>query len=84
MAVFRRSKLSKIKEQLIGYDHRSDWIDDNSYVMVNELVEYQLYCLTVSELQSLAADKLIQEYYLMDYSDFKQKHDNAFGERQNE
>jgi len=76
--------MSKIKEQLIGYGHRSDWIDDNSYVMVNELVEYQLYCLTVSELQNLAADKLIQEYYLMDYNDFKQKHDSVFGGNQNE
>ena len=52
--------------------------------MVNELVEYQLYCMTVSEMQAMAADRLRQEYHAMSYSEFKQKHDNAFGERQNE
>ena len=76
--------MSKIKEQLIGYDHQSDWLDDNSYVMVNELVEYQLYCMTVSELQSMAADRLRQEYHAMAYTDFKQEHDNVFGGKQNE
>lgn len=76
--------MSKIKEQLIGYEHQSDWLNDSSYVMVNELVEYQLYCMTVSEMQAMAADRLRQEYHSMAYNDFKQKHDNVFGERQNE
>ena len=76
--------MSKIKEQLIGYDHQSDWINSSEYVMVNELVEYQLYCMTVAETQAMAADRLRQEFHAMPYSDFKQQHDKAFGERQNE
>lgn len=76
--------MSKIKEQLIGYDHQSDWINSSEYVMVNELVEYQLYCMTVAETQAMAADRLRQEFHAMPYSDVKQQHDKAFGERQNE
>ena len=70
--------MSKIKEQLIGYDHQSDWLDDSSYQMVDELVEYQLYCMTVAEMQAMAADRLRQEYHAIPYSDFKQKYDNVF------
>ena len=66
--------MSKIKEQLIGYDHQSEWLADSSYVMVNELVEYQLYCMTVSEMQAMAADRLRQEYHAMPYGDFEQKY----------
>jgi len=69
--------MSKIKEQLIGYDHQSDWLDDSSYQMVDELVEYQLYCMTVLEMQAMAADRLRQEYHAMPYSDFEQKYLNV-------
>ena len=71
--------MSKIKEQLIRYDHQSEWLDDTEYVLVSELVEYQLYCMTVAEMQSMAADRLRQEFHAMPYSDFKQKYDSAFG-----
>ncbi len=76
--------MSKIKEQLIGYEHKSEWLDATEYVLVSELVEYQLYCMTVSEMQAMAADRLRQEYHAMPYSDFKQKYDNAFGGNRDE
>ena len=76
--------MSKIKEQLIGYDREEEWLNDSSYQMVNEMVEYQLYCMTVLEMQTMVADWLRNEYHAMPYSDFEQKHNNAFGERQNE
>ena len=76
--------MSKIKEQLIGYDHQSDWLGDSSYQMVDELVEYQLYCMTVAEMQAMAADRLRQEYHAIPYSDFKQKYDNAFRGKRDE
>ncbi len=76
--------MSKIKEQLVGYDHQSDWLADTEYVLVSELVEHQLYFMTVSEMQAMAADRLRQEYHAMPYSDFKQKYDNAFGGNRDE
>ena len=76
--------MSKIKEQLIGYDREEEWLNDSSYQMVNEMVEYQLYCMTVLEMQTMVADWLRNEYHAMPYSDFKQKYDNAFGGNRDE
>ena len=76
--------MSKIKEQLIGYDHQSDWLDDTEYVLVSELVEYQLYCMTVAEMQSMAADWLRNEYHAMPYSDFEQKYLNVLKDNRDE
>jgi hypothetical protein len=66
--------VSKIKEQLIGYDREDEWLNDSSYQMVNEMVEYRLYCMTVLEMQTMAADWLRNEYHAMPYGDFEQKY----------
>jgi hypothetical protein len=42
--------------------------------MVNEMVEYRLYCMTVLEMQTMVADWLRNEYHAMPYGDFEQKY----------
>ena len=38
--------MSKIKEQLIGYE-QNDWIADEDHVRVDEVTEYLLYAMSV-------------------------------------
>ena len=45
--------MSKIKEQLIGYE-QNDWIADEDHVRVDEVTEYLLYAMSVSEMQQAA------------------------------
>ena len=37
--------MSKIKEQLIGYEG-NPWYNEQDHVMIDELTEYYLYCVT--------------------------------------
>ena len=51
--------MSKIKEDLLGYDYEpSDWIEKQTHVMVDELIEYQIYCMTLSELTARVTQQL--------------------------
>ena len=50
--------MSKIKEELIGYEYEpSEWIEPEAQNMVNELIEYQVYCMPLSELSQTVADE---------------------------
>ena len=41
--------MSRIKEEMMGYEYtQNDWIEPQAHVMVDELVEYQVYCMTLS------------------------------------
>jgi hypothetical protein len=71
--------MSKIKEELLGYDHEpSDWIEPQAHVMVDELIEYQVYCMTLSELTQRVAKQMRDEYYSNSYTDMVQKHSEVF------
>jgi hypothetical protein len=51
--LWRIGTMSKIKEQLIGYE-QNDWIADEDHVKVDEVTEYLLYAMSVSEMQQAA------------------------------
>jgi broad-specificity NMP kinase len=71
--------MSKIKENLLGYEHEpSDWIEESAHVMVDELIEYQVYCMSLSELTSRVAKQMRDEYYSNSYTDMTQKYNEAF------
>ena len=55
--------MSKIKEELLGYDYEpSDWIEPQAHVMVDELIEYQVYCMTLSELTQRVTKQFRDEW----------------------
>ena len=71
--------MSKIKENLLGYEHEpSDWIEESAHVMVDELIEYQVYCMSLSELTSRVAKQMRDEYYGNSYTEMTQKYNEAF------
>lgn len=71
--------MSKIKEKLLGYDHEhSDWIEDSVHGMVDELIEYQVYCMSLSELTSRVAKQMRDEYYGNSYTEMTQKYNEVF------
>ena len=42
--------MSRIKENLIGYEHEPNgWIEPTALEMCEELVAHDLYCMTLSE-----------------------------------
>jgi hypothetical protein len=45
--------MSKIKEELIGYED-NDWIDYDDHVRVTEVEEYLFYAMSVAEMQQIA------------------------------
>lgn len=71
--------MSKIKEEMLGYDYEpSDWIEPQAHVMVDELIEYQVYCMTLSELTQRVAKQMRDEYYSNSYTDMVQKYSEVF------
>ena len=71
--------MSKIKENLIGYDYEpTDWIEPEAQYMVNELIEYQVYCMTLSELTQRVAKQMRDEYYQNSYTDMVQQYNEVF------
>ena len=71
--------MSKIKEELLGYDYEpSDWIEPKAHVMVDELIEYQVYCMTLSELTQRVTKQMRDEYYSNSYTDMVQKYSEVF------
>lgn len=69
--------MSKIKENMLGYE-QSDWIEDKAHVMVDELIEYQVYCMSLSELTARVAQQMRDEYYSNPYTEMVEKHNEVF------
>ena len=75
--------MSKIKEDLLGYDYEpSDWIEKQTHVMVDELIEYQIYCMTLSELTARVAPQLRSEYYSNSYAQMTERYNEVFKNEQ--
>lgn len=71
--------MSKIKENLLGYEYdQNDWIEPAAHVMLDELVEYQVYCMSLSELTQRAARQIREEYYANPYRNMANKHNEVF------
>jgi|TARA_B110000908_G_C10052549_1_gene356835 hypothetical protein len=69
--------MSKIKEQMIGYEV-SDWIEPQAHVMVDELIEYQIYCMTMSEITQRVTKQMKDDYYSNPYSEMTQQYREVF------
>ena len=75
--------MSKIKEDLLGYYYEpSDWIEKQTHVMVNELIEYQIYCMTLSELTARVTQQLRSEYYSNSYAQMTERYNEVFNNEQ--
>lgn len=71
--------MSRIKEDMMGYEYEpSDWIEPQAHVMVDELVEYQVYCMTLSELTQRVAKQMRDEYYSNSYDDMTKQYREVF------
>lgn len=71
--------MSRIKEDMMGYEYEpSDWIEPQAHVMVNELVEYQVYCMTLSELTQRVAKQMRDEYYGKSYDNMTKQYREVF------
>ena len=70
--------MSKIKEQLIGYQ-QNDWVADDDHVRINEATEYLLYAMSVSEMQQAARQHIQHDLYTMARSDFEKVHYDTIG-----
>ena len=71
--------MSRIKEGLIGYDEPSEWIEPTALEMVDELVEYQVYCMSLSELTQRVTKQVRDEYYSQDINVMREQYMLAFG-----
>jgi len=76
--LWRSGTMSKIKEQLIGYE-QNDWIADEDHVKVDEVTEYLLYAMSVSEMQQAARQHIQHDLYTMARSDFNKVHYDTIG-----
>ena len=70
--------MSKIKEQLIGYE-QSDWIDFEDHVRVNEVTEYLLYAMSVAEMQQIAKQHIRHDLYTTRKEVFDKIHYDTIG-----
>ena len=71
--------MSKIKEELIGYEYEpSEWIEPEAQNMVNELIEYQVYCMSLSELMARVTKQMTDEYYSNSYENMSAKYKEVF------
>tara|TARA_B110000503_G_scaffold11940_1_gene16085 strand:- start:9832 stop:10098 length:267 start_codon:yes stop_codon:yes gene_type:complete len=73
--------MSRIKEGLIGYDEPNEWIEPTSLEMVDELVEYQVYCMSLSELTQRVIRQVREEYYTQHVDVMRQEYLKAFGNK---
>lgn len=71
--------MSKIKEELIGYE-KNDWLSYDDHAKVSEVTAYMLYAMTVSEMQQLARQHLKHDMYKMNMCDFERLYHNTIGE----
>jgi hypothetical protein len=70
--------MSKIKEELIGYED-NDWIADEDHVRVTEVEEYLFYAMSVAEMQWIARQHIRHDLYTMTRSDFDRLHYDTIG-----
>ena len=71
--------MSKIKEELIGYEYEpSEWIEPVYANMVNELIEYQVYSMSLSELMARVTKQMTDEYYSNSYDTMTKKYKEVF------
>jgi hypothetical protein len=71
--------MSKIKEELLGYEYEpSEWIEPVYANMVNELIEYQVYCMPLSELMARVTKQMTDEYYNNSYENMSAKYKEVF------
>ena len=72
--------MSRIKEGLIGYDEPYNaWYEPTAQDMVDELVEYQVYCMSLSELTQRVTRQVRDEYYAQDINVMREQYMLAFG-----
>lgn len=74
--------MSRIKEGLIGYEYTEegdDWYEPTAKDMVDELVEYQVYCMSLSELTQRVTRQVRDEYYAQDINVMRENYMKAFG-----
>ena len=71
--------MSKIKEELIGYEYEpSEWIEPEAQGMVNELIEYQVYSMPLSELMARVTKQMTDEYYNNSYENMTKRYKEVF------
>ena len=70
--------MSRIHEVLLGYEG-SDWINEADHVIIDELTEHHLYCLTVSDLQFRARQAIRYDYYNETLNALKEQNKNLKG-----
>jgi len=71
--------MSKIKEELLGYEYEpSEWIEPEAQNMVNELIEYQVYCMPLSELMARVTKQMTDEYYNNSYENMTKRYNEVF------
>ena len=70
--------MSRIKEQLIGYE-TSDWISKEDHVRVTELEEHILYAMTVVEMQQTAKERLRYDLYTTPKAEFDKLYYDTIG-----
>lgn len=75
--------MSKIKEQLIGYEG-NPWYNEQDHVIIDELTEHYLYCMTVSDMQYKARQAIKYDYYNTPRDVVLQEYDNMTGGTQRE
>ena len=75
--------MSKIKEQLIGYEG-NPWYNEQDHVMIDELTEYYMYCANVAEIQAKAREAYKHDLYNTPRDVVLQKYDNLTGGTQRE
>jgi len=70
--------MSKIKEELIGYQ-QNDGVAKDDHVRINEVTEYILYAMSVEEMQQAARQQIQHDLYTMARSDFNKVHYDTIG-----
>lgn len=70
--------MSKIKEQLIGYEH-NPWYDEDDHARVQELGDYVLYSMSILEMENAARQSIRYDLYNMTKEDFDKMHREAIG-----
>ena len=75
--------MSRLKEGLIGYDESCNaWYEPTAQDMVDELVEYQVYCMSLSELTQRVIKQVREEYYTQHVDVMRENYMKAFGTRE--
>ena len=70
--------MSKIKEQLIGYE-QSDWLEHDDHIRITEVEEYLMYAMSVSEMQQIARQHIRHDLYTTSKEEFDKIHYDTIG-----